>query len=133
MCDNGTNLAPEVPTLSYIVDDHGDGPVVAWGTEPVPITADEALQAQTRDEDQQAERRECNQWLRETLANGPVFVREIWRRGKEEGFSRDALKRAKTRIGATTLREGFQSKCSWRLGNAPIDEARTLIERTYGA
>jgi putative DNA primase/helicase len=130
MCDNGTNLAPEIPTLSYAVEDRGDGPVVAWGEEPVLITADEALQAQSRDEDHQAERRECNQWLRETLANGPMMVKEVWRRGKEEGFSRDALKRAKTRIGATTVRDGFQGKCGWRLGNASIDGGPTPIERT---
>jgi AAA domain len=130
MCDNGSNLAPEVPTLSYIVEDRGDGPVVAWGTEPVPITADEALQAQSRDEDQQADRRACDQWLRETLANGPVLVEEVWRRGKEERFSRDALKRAKARIGATTVREGFQSKCSWCLGNASDADASTHIGRT---
>jgi len=130
MCDNGTNLGPEVSTLSYVVEDRGEGPVVAWGTEPVPITADEALQAQSRDEDHQAERRECDQWLRETLANGPVLVKEIWRRGKEEGFSRDALKRAKTRIGATTAREGFQSKCSWRLGDPSNNESHPTTGRT---
>jgi len=133
MCDNGTNLAPEVPTLSYVVEDRGDGPVIAWGTEPVAITADEALQAQSRDEDQQAERRNCDRWLRDTLASGPVLVKEVWGMGKEEGFSRDALKRAKMRIGAITVRDGFQSKCCWRLGNAPIDESLPPIERTLGA
>jgi putative DNA primase/helicase len=130
MCDNGTNLAPVVPTLTYTVEDRGDGPVVAWGTEPVSTTADEALQAQSRDEDQQADRQNCDRWLRDTLASGPVLVKEVWRMGKEEGFSRDALKRAKSRIGATTLRDGFQSKCYWRLGNAPIDETQPPIERT---
>ncbi|MGO9465585.1 MAG: AAA family ATPase [Isosphaeraceae bacterium] len=130
MCDNGTNLAAEVPTLTYTVEDRGDGPVVTWGAEPVSTTADEALQAQSRDEDQQAERRGCDRWLRDTLANGPVLVKEVWRMGREEGFSRDALKRAKTRIGATTDRDGFQGKCCWRLGNASIDEAQPPIERT---
>jgi hypothetical protein len=118
MCDNGNNLAPEIPTPSYVVEDRGHGPVVTWGAEPVPITADEALQAQSRDEDHQAERRHCDRWLRETLANGPVLVKEIWRTGKEEGFSRDALKRAKSRIGAKTDRGGYQGKCSWCLGDS---------------
>jgi len=62
-----------------------------------------------------------------------VLVKEVWGMGKEEGFSRDALKRAKMRIGAITVRDGFQSKCCWRLGNAPIDESQPPIERTLGA
>ena len=112
MCDNGSNIAPEVPTLSYTVEDRGEGPVVAWGTETVAVTADEALQAQSRDEDQQAERRHCDQWLRETLAEGRVLVAHI-QHGKDAGFSSDALKHSKTRIGATSDREGFGpgSKC----------------------
>jgi len=130
MCDNGTNLAPEVPTLSYTVEDRGEGPTVAWGTEPVLVTADEALQAQSRDADQQAERRECDQWLRETLAGGPMPTKEVWCKGKAEGFSRDSLKRAKARIGATTHRDRFGGKCSWRLGSACTDEDHPTIQRT---
>ena len=94
--------------------------MVAWGMEPVPITADEALQNMSRDTDQQSERRECDQWLRETLAKGPVLATQIKSAGEDAELGYDALKRAKKRINATSKREGSGkgSKVYWLLPNA---------------
>ena len=135
MCDNGGNLAPTAPTLSYVIEDRTDGPRVEWHDEPVAITVDEALAAELEaglNAEQAAERCECDKWLRDTLARGPVSVSSIWREGQNAGFSRDALKRAKSRIGAASDREGFGpgSKYFWRLGDASTDEPDRTMERT---
>jgi putative DNA primase/helicase len=74
MLDNGGNLARPAPTLSYSIDDRGEGPRVEWLDAPLPITAEEALAA-----DQAAcqvgvaapERREAEGWLREILGSAP--------------------------------------------------------------
>ena len=134
MCDNGGNLAPIAPTLSYVIEDRSDGPRVEWFDEPVAITVDEALAAELEaglNAEQAAERCECDKWLRDTLARGPVLVNRIWSEGQNAGFSRDALKRAKSRIGAASDREGFGpgSKYFWRLGNASTDEPDRTMER----
>ena len=134
MCDNGGNLAPAAPTLAYVIEDREGGPRVEWMNDPVAITVDEALAAELeagQNAEQAAERRECDRWLRETLAAGRMLAAEIRRAGGDEGFNWDALKRSKRRIGAMTHREGFGpgSKCYWRLGDASTDEADDTIER----
>lgn len=115
MLDNGCNLAGEVPTLAYRIDDLGDGPTVVWDAEPVSITADEALQAQTdgRREQDHEEARECDRWLRGTLAAGPIKARELYGFAADAGFSKDQLKRAKQRIGVVSDRNGFGDGSAW--------------------
>jgi hypothetical protein len=135
MLDNGGNLAPAQPTLAFRIEDRGDGPAVEWESEPVPITAEEALRAEQddRDPERRQERRDCDHWLRGTLANGPMLADEIYKAGKDAGFSRSALDRSKHCIGAKTDRDGFGpgSKCYWNLtGAAQPAEAGPSIDPT---
>jgi putative DNA primase/helicase len=128
MCDNGSNLAPDVPTLSYSIEERNGGPVVAWGTEALKVTADEALQTLLRDSDQQADRRECDKWLAEILKEGdPVLVDRIEAAAKHEKLSFDAVKRAKARMGVASERDGFGkgSKVFWRLAKTPSEGANS--------
>jgi hypothetical protein len=117
MLDNGCNLVASVATLAYRIDDHGDGSVVEWETEPVNVTAEQALAAESNDPYERDERAECDEWLAETLDDGPKPAAEIYKAGRDAGFTKDDLKRSKRRIGATTNREGFGrgSKCHWSL------------------
>jgi hypothetical protein len=138
MCDNGGNLGPTAPTLAYVIEDRDGGPRVEWLDKPVAITAEQALASETEaaiDPELAAENRACDRWLREMLAAGRQLAVDVWRAGQDAGFSRDALKRAKLRIGAETEREGFGpgSKCYWRLGDASTNEVGGAIERTLGA
>lgn len=118
MLNNGCNLSDNVPTLAYRIEDHGDGPTVEWEADPVAITTDEALRAvDDRRESDNSESRECDEWLREVLAAGPVAAVDLYKFGANSGFSKDQLKRAKKRIGAETIRQGFgpDAQCSWSL------------------
>jgi hypothetical protein len=134
MCDSGSNQAAvaSVPTLGYVIRDDGEGPWIDWADEPVGISAREALSAETETNDpykaaQREERSECARWLHEFLAPGQQWVVEINKEGLANGFSKDALKRAKCRIGAKTVRQGFGegSKCFWQLAvNPSTDEVR---------
>jgi len=120
MLDNGCNLADSVPTLAYQIEDRGEGPAVEWAREPVSVTTEAALAAESESPDERYERRECDKWLREVLAGGPVLQTEIETMGRDAGFRVSALNRAKQRIGARTDRDGFGkgSKCYWTLGGA---------------
>ncbi len=60
MLDNGCNLAPTVPTLACRIEDRGDGPRVEWETEPVPITTEEALAAESDAREDHSEAREID-------------------------------------------------------------------------
>jgi hypothetical protein len=132
MLDNGCNLASSVPTLAYHIEDRGDGPAVEWETEPVPITTEDALRAETEDRGDRSEARECDRWLRETLAAGPLAVPELYKSGRDAGFSQHQLKRAKARINAATRREGFGpgSKCAWTLDSETSSHDDPTIQRT---
>jgi hypothetical protein len=120
ICDIGNNLVPEVPTLSYTIEDENNGPVVAWGAEPIPITAAEVLRAQTSDADERAEHRECEEWLREMLSDGRLLVKDLERAAKDAGMDWHALKRAKRRIHAKSQRDGYGADGGWfwSLGHA---------------
>jgi hypothetical protein len=117
MLDNGCNLAATVPTLAYRIEDRGEGPCVEWESAAVAIETEDALRAQLEDREDQTELRECDRWLRETLAGGPIAANDIFQNGRKMGFSQNQLKGAKRRIGAETKREGFgpESQCTWRL------------------
>ncbi len=123
MLDNGGNVAPPTPTLAYMIEDRDQGARVRWCDEPVPITVGQALRplpSPPDEEDRAFFGRECDQWLREMLTAGPVLHAEIMHVGREAGFTRDALRRAKRRIGATAYRDGFGpgSRFYWQLKDA---------------
>jgi len=110
MLDNGGNVAPPAPTLAYVIEDRDEGPRVTWCDEPVPITVEHALRPPPRPLDEQEQAflgRECDRWLIEMLSPGPVLYAEIVNIGREAGFTRDALRRAKDRVGVTSYRYGF--------------------------
>jgi hypothetical protein len=113
MLDNGCNLAASVPTLAYRLEDRGDGPAVEWDAEPVAITTEEALQAETEAGHERSEGRECDEWLRETLAVHDQEANEVIKAGRDAGFSRDQVNRAKRRIGIKPRRAGFGSGSKW--------------------
>jgi hypothetical protein len=125
MLDNGGNVAPPAPTLAYMIEDRDNGPQVTWHDEPVPLTVEQALRPNSsipNEQEQAFVGRECDQWLREMLAAGPVLVTNIMRVGREAGFTVDALKRAKRRIGVTAFRDGFGpgSRFYWQVKDASI-------------
>jgi hypothetical protein len=92
---------------------------VEWEADPVDITAEQALSAESEDQHERTEARECNEWLRDTLKDGPVLHADLITAGRNTGFNLSALNRSKVRIGAKTVREGFGkgSKCSWTLAS----------------
>ncbi len=120
MLDNGGNVAPPAPSLAYVIDDRGKGPEVTWRDEPVPTAVEHALRplASPPDGEEQAVfGRECDRWLRKILAAGPVLHGQVMNAGRQAGFTRDALRRAKERVGVTAYRQGFGpgSRIFWRL------------------
>jgi hypothetical protein len=134
MLDNGGNIAPAAPALAYTIEDPGDGPRVVWSDESPPIILKEAIPLE-----QDALRRretddlnECGEWLRGALAGGRVLAADLRRAGEEVGFPWPTLSRARSRVGATTRREGFGpgSKCYWQLRHTPKHESAATIDLT---
>lgn len=86
---------------------------VLWG---------EALQGSARDLLAEAEaqpdddaRQDAAGFLRELLSYGSRAAKEIFREADSAGFSKDAMHRAKRKIGAVAVKLGMESGWAWRL------------------
>jgi putative DNA primase/helicase len=131
MLDNGCNLAPTQDGLAYVIKDRGDGPAVEWLEDIVNKTADSVLlelaQSQMNIEkpEQAAQRKDCEEWLREFLSGGPVNAKDVQSVAKQSGHSPTTLHRAKHNISIVTSRAGFgrDMVSYWSLPSASTNAA----------
>lgn len=85
---------------------------VVWG-EAIHGTARELLaEAEQRDDDHG---NDAATFLRDLLAYGPVAAKDIYKEAESAGYSRDTMKRTKSRIGAEAIKQGMQGGWVWRL------------------
>jgi AAA domain-containing protein len=104
------NLAPLGKGLAFrleqrLVADGIVGSSVAWETERVTITADQALQAADDRGGGGVAGADAEEFLREALAGGAVAVIDLKADAKEAGLSWATIRRAKERLGIVAERE----------------------------
>ena len=109
--------------MAYAIEDRGHGPQATWHDDAVPFTVEQVLRPRPNRADLEERAffsRESDKWLREMLDAGPVLYAEVLNVGRTASFTRDTLRRAKERIGATAYRDGFGpgSRLFWRLTGA---------------
>jgi hypothetical protein len=78
---------------------------VAWETEPVSITANQALAAEAAGTEHQSAQAEAEEFLSDLLANGPVPQKDIEADTKGAGLSWRTVRRAKARLGVSAQRQ----------------------------
>jgi putative DNA primase/helicase len=78
---------------------------VAWETEPVSITANQALAAEAAGSEQRSAMAEAEEFLKDILASGPVPQKDIKADAEGAGFSWATVRRAKDRLGVQAKRE----------------------------
>jgi putative DNA primase/helicase len=104
------NLAPLGKGLAFrleqrLVADGIVGSSVAWGTEPVTITADQALQAADDRGGGAGAGADAEDFLRDALADGAIAVKDLQADAKQAGLSWATIRRAKDRLGIVAERE----------------------------
>jgi len=112
------NLAPDATGLAFRIDAEGK---LVWETEPVSLSADEAL-----DEEREASKnRGAVCWLLQELAKGSLTGKVVVARGREYGFSASTLRRVRRLAGVTIKREGNgkRRRSIWSLTGGPHEEA----------
>jgi putative DNA primase/helicase len=107
------NLAPDRTGYAFEIENKvvADGVrtlAVVWSSDPVAISADEALAAAAKGGPSGA-----IDFLQQALREGPVDQTEIVRRGEEAGYSEKSLRTAREKLGATTRKEGFGAGGKW--------------------
>jgi len=108
---------------------------VAWETEPVSITANQALAAEAAGTEHQSAQAEAEEFLRDILTDGPVPAKDVQEAARASLITNATLRRAKAKLDIEVTREGFGpgSKVLWhhRCSSTPID-AHTFNVNTYG-
>jgi hypothetical protein len=86
---------------------------VCWESQPVSITADEVMEAETAGHTSVLD--EAKGWLLETLADGPVASEQIFRRATAEGIAKKTIYRASKALGVQKSKGSMTDGWSWSL------------------
>jgi putative DNA primase/helicase len=114
------NLAPLGKGLAFWLEQRivGEpGKIVAssvtWESEPVTITADQALAATDGNSEQHSAQREAEDFLRESLS-APAAAKEMEEHARAVGISSRTLARARKRLGVIAEKGGMDKGWTWR-------------------
>ncbi len=58
---------------------------------------------------------EVDTWLKDFLSTGPKPPKTVFAAGRDDGYSKDQLKRAKGRLGAVSDKNGYQGEWAWSM------------------
>jgi putative DNA primase/helicase len=95
---------------------------VLWG-ESIYGTARELLaEAEQHDDDHGSD---AASFLRDLLAYGACAAKDIYKEAESAGYSRDTMKRAKSRIGVKAVKQGMQGGWVWQLPHIEGSRAST--------
>jgi hypothetical protein len=125
------NLTNQRTGLEYVItcrnSDHTE-PHIEWSSEPVELTADEALSAVRSKPGPRATRLGAAiEWLNKVLAKGPCPATEIEAAAEAADHSETAIKRAKKQLGVISFRTLSTGPWTWRL---PEDQG--VVESANG-
>jgi hypothetical protein len=110
---NGCNLAAEPPALAYRVAAGPDGPRVEWESDPIFLSADDVLRAESAGGDARAEQDSLVAWLRDELAAGPIAANDLFKAGREAGFTKSAIRKAASAARVRKKKVGFGRDGCW--------------------
>jgi hypothetical protein len=125
------NLAPKMPGLAYRFEgatvQSPEGPVetsrIMWDSEPVTMTADEALEAHTPK--RTSALAEAEGWLKDALAGGPLPAKEVFAAAAAVGIKERTLRRAREALGVVVKKDpSAKGIWNWRL---PTKSDRLIV------
>jgi putative DNA primase/helicase len=88
---------------------------IEWDSQPVTITANEALASAFSDPGRRDARADAEDFLLDVLADGPKVAKEVERIAKDTGHSQSTIRRAKKALGIIADKEGYQGVWRWSL------------------
>ena len=112
------NLAKDSTGLAYsVITAENGAPIIAWESEPVTMTADEAL-AIPESSDERTATDDAVDFLTNLLSGGSAKVSDIQNEARNAGISEKTLRRARQKLGVRPQKNGFNG--GWVL-NLPED------------
>lgn len=101
------NLSINPDSLAFRITNNG----IIFENRPLEINPEEALSSERREETSTLNH--AVNWLREALENGPIPSVDIFRMAQENRISDATLRRAKTRLGVKSDKEGIAQNGRW--------------------
>ena len=108
------NLAKDSTGLAYTIIEKDGAPIVAWESEPVTITADEALALPESNEERTATD-EAVDFLTDFLSSGSVKVSDVQKEARSAGISEKSLRVAREKLGIKPKKSNFKGGWEWSL------------------
>lgn len=109
------NLAKDSTGLAYsVITAENCAPVIAWESEPVTMTADEALALPASKEDR-TETDWAIDFLQDLLSSGPVQASVVQKEARQAGVSTKPLRCAQQKLGIKPKKIGFDEGWMWAL------------------
>jgi putative DNA primase/helicase len=118
------NLSASAGGLAFRIETQNNVPRLAWEPGAVALAANDVLGNMEMQD--QSERREAKEWLKDFLADGPVAVKKIQAEAKAAGHSWITVRRAKEALPVVASKSGYQGKWEWRLEHAHSKEAHPI-------
>lgn len=118
------NLGASIGGLAFRVEAERSAPYVAWERGAVELAANDVLGSMEAQD--QSERREAKEWLRDFLADGPVAAKKIQQDAKAAGLSWMTVRRAKEALSVIASKSGYQGAWQWRLKDARSKDAHPI-------
>jgi hypothetical protein len=112
------NLADDTSGLAFTIEPLGSdkGPVICWESEPLTMSADEAMAgAPKRRGPAPKQRDDAATWLSKKLADGPKPAGEILKEGEGLGYSDSTIRRAFHQLGCIRRKGGFNEGWLWSI------------------
>ena len=127
-----SNISKDRTGLAYsIVEADNNAPVIAWESEPVEMTAEEALEMSESLEENTATDEAVN-FLIDLLAEGPVKADEAKKEAQKIGISPKQLRTARGKMGikpkkSSSFKDGFWQ---WKLPEGALrnEDAQSKVE-----
>jgi putative DNA primase/helicase len=119
------NLSASAGGLAFRIEAQNNMPRLAWDLGAVALAANEVLGNVDTQQDQ-SERREAKEWLKDLLADGPVAVKKIQAEAKAAGHSWITVRRATQGLPVVVRKDGYQGRSEWRLADARSKDAHPM-------
>ncbi|MFQ5930947.1 MAG: AAA family ATPase [Nitrospiraceae bacterium] len=110
------NVAAKPPGLAFSIPYDPAGPSrLVWSPDPVEIDVEDAL-SDPQSSGEREDRQGAATFLQELLADGDVLSKDVFRLGRENGFSDKAIRKARGTLGIKPRKEGFGRDGRWYWG-----------------
>jgi hypothetical protein len=118
------NLTRNIGGLAFRVEAQNGTPRLAWESGAVTLDANDVLNIDMQQD--QGEKSEALEWLKDLLADGPVAVKKIQSEAKAAGLSWATVRRAKDALSVDASKSGYQGAWQWELEDAHSKDAHSI-------